>query len=57
MLSKDFYFHNTNRNIIIIFTLYAFVSDAHYLCKLFGISKIVEVYAFIVNVKQQNVHF
>lgn len=26
------------------------------LCKLFGISKIVEVYAFVVNVQQQNVH-
>lgn len=25
------------------------------LCKLFGISKIVEVYAFVVNVQQQNV--
>lgn len=32
-----------------MFALYAFVNDAH-LCKLFGISKIVEVYALVVNV-------
>lgn len=29
-----------------MFALYAFVNDAH-LCKLFGISKIVEVYALL----------
>lgn len=32
-----------------MFALYAFVNDAHYV-KLFGISKIVEVNAFVVNV-------